>query len=142
MLETFLPAFNARFGVPPAQPGSAYRPLPPALAPEQVFCFKYERVVAADNTVAFGAHSLQLLPDATRRSFARARVVVHERLDGSLAVYHRDRCVATRAAPAVAPVLRARRAPRPAPRGPAAARRRAPPASVAAVLQDPPAGPA
>jgi transposase len=120
VLATFLPAFNARFGVPPAQPGSAYRPLPPAFAPEQIFCFKYERVVAADNTVPFGAHSLQLLPDATRRSFARARVVVHERLDGSLAVYHRDRCVATRAAPAVAPALRARRVPRPAP-APAAA---------------------
>ena len=31
---------------------------------------------------------------------------------GSLAVYHHDRCVATRAAPVAAPVLRARRVPR------------------------------
>ena len=34
----------------------------------------------------FGEHRLQLLPDQQRRSYARAEVEVHERLDGSLAV--------------------------------------------------------
>jgi transposase len=114
VLQAWLPAFNARFCVPAAAPGSAYRPLPPGVVPEQVCCFKYARVVAADNTVRLGEHRLQLLPDPQRASYARTEVTLHERLDGSLAVYCQDRCVATRPAPPEAPVLRARKLPRPA----------------------------
>ena len=108
MLWAFLPRFNARFGVPAAEPGSAYRPLPPDLDLAHVFCFRYQRVVANDNSVRLGPHRLQLLPGPDRRSYARVQVEVHERLDGSLAVYHRGRCLATQAAPAEAPVLRIR----------------------------------
>lgn len=108
VLAAFLPRFNARFAVPPAQEGSASRPLPAGFVPEQVFCFKYRRVVAADNTVQFAGQTLQLLPDPQRASYAKAEVQVHERLDGSLAVYHQERCVATRPAPPTAPTLRAR----------------------------------
>ena len=52
-----------------------------------MLCFKYERVVRADNTVQLGEHRLQLLADDCRLSWARVHVEVHERLDGSLAVY-------------------------------------------------------
>jgi hypothetical protein len=106
VLWAFLPRFNARFAVPAAQPGSAYRPLPPELDPEGVFCFKYARVVGADNTVRLGGRRLQLLPGRDRRSFARAQVELHQRLDGSLAVFYRGACLATHAAPADAPLLR------------------------------------
>ena len=133
-LARFLPAFNARFGVPPAQPGSAYRPLSDVLAPgatlDAVLCFKYPRIVGADNAVRFFAHRLQLGPGPARRSSARARVEVHERLDGSLAVYHQGTLLAARPAPAEAPLLRARKlrrypepptaAPPPGPPGPPA----------------------
>jgi hypothetical protein len=78
-----------------------------------VFCFKYLRVVAADTTVRLGAHRLQLLSSPQRASYTRAKVVVHERLDGSLAVYHQSRCLASQPAPAEAPLLRARMLPRP-----------------------------
>jgi Winged helix-turn helix len=108
VLWAFLPRFNARFGVPAAEPGSAYRPLPPALDLAHVFCFRYQRVVANDNSVRLGPHRLQLLPGPDRRSYARVQVEVHERLDGSLAVDHHGRCLATQAAPAEAPVLRIR----------------------------------
>jgi transposase len=129
-LDAFLPRFNAQFAVPPAQPGAAYRPL---LAGEhlplsRVCCFKYARVVAADNTVTFGPHRLQIRPGppgAARRSYAHAAVAVHERLDGSLAVVYAGQEVHTVAAPAEAPVLRARGQPAPqaasAPSIPAAA---------------------
>ena len=116
-LARWLPQFNARFAVPAAVAGSAYRPLPAAFVPERVFCFKYTRVVAADNTVRWRGGSLQLLPGPDRLSYARAVVELHERLDGALAVYYQDRCLATRPAPPVAPVLRARRLPRPAATG-------------------------
>jgi hypothetical protein len=77
-----------------------------------VFCFKYERVVGADNTVKFGEHRLQLLASRERASYAKARVEVHERLDGSLAVYHEGKCLTTKEAPKEAGALRARSGPR------------------------------
>ena len=99
MLWDFLPRFNARFGVPAAQPGSAYRPLPLGLQLQGVLCFKYQRTVARDNTVRFAGHTLQLLPGPDRLSYAQARVEVQERPDGSLAVCYQGRVVASREAP-------------------------------------------
>jgi transposase len=107
-LATFLPRFNARFRVPATEAGSAYRSLDATVRPETVFCFKYRRTVASDNTVQFGEQRLQLLPGPTRRSWVRAQVDVHERLDGSLAVYSQGTLIATTAAPLEAPTLRAR----------------------------------
>ena len=114
--ERFSAEFNARFAVPAAEPGRAYRTLPEGFCPEQVFCFKYLRSVAPDNTISFFKQELQLLADERRTSYAKARVEVHERLDKSLAVYHEGRLLATRAAPAEPKELRARRGERPSPR--------------------------
>jgi hypothetical protein len=61
------------------------------------------RTVAADNTVRLGPHTLQILPDRTRPSYAQARVEVHERLAGGLAVYYQGRCLATQEAPPTPP---------------------------------------
>ncbi len=108
VLADYLPRFNAQFAVPPAQVGTAYRPFQAGVKVEEVFCFKYVRTVALDNTVQLGEHRLQLLPDKERRSYARAHVEVHERLDGSLAVYYAGRCLVSTPAPLEAPVLRAR----------------------------------
>jgi transposase len=107
-LAAYLPRFNARFRVPAVEGGSAYRPLATGVRPEMVFCFKYRRTVAPDNTVQLGERRLQLLPGPTRRSWVRAPVEVHERLDGSLAVYYQGATIATVAAPVEAPTLRAR----------------------------------
>lgn len=108
VLEDFLPRFDKRFAVPAAEPGTAYRPFPSDIRPREVFCFKYLRVVGGDNTVGLGEHRLQILASRERESYARAQVEVHERLDGSLAVYHEGKCLTTREAPKEAPVLRAR----------------------------------
>ena len=108
ILVQFLPRFNARFSVPAASHELAYRPLDDEWPPEQLFCFKYRRVVAADNTVQFGEERIQVLPGSTRISYARVHVEVHERLDGSVSVYYQGERLATRPAPAEAPVLRAR----------------------------------
>jgi hypothetical protein len=112
VLWGWLPRFNARFTWPAAQPGSAYRAVPPDFVPARVFCFKYTRVVAADHTLQFGGRELQVQPDGVRVSYAKARVEVHERLDGSLAVYYHGRCLAVTPAPVRAPRLRARAGPR------------------------------
>ena len=108
VLWGFLPCYNQRFAVPAAQPGLAYRPPEEGFLPDQVFCFKYLRTVGPDNVVRFGEHRLQILPTNGRLSYTRARVEVHERLDGSIAVYYRGQYLATKPAPPEAPVLRAR----------------------------------
>jgi hypothetical protein len=109
VLGQFLPRFNARFAVPPAQAGPAYRPPEPGGCLEEILCFKYQRTVAKDNTVKLGEHTLQLLPGNDRYSYARARVEVQERLDGSLVVAYQGQVLATRPAPPHPATLRARK---------------------------------
>ena len=100
-------ATTQRFGVAPAQPGSAYRQLPAGVSLDAVLCFKY-RTVANDNTVRFNGSTLQLLPDGYRDSYARAEVEVQERLDGSIVVAYQGRTLAAQPAP-IGPVeIRAR----------------------------------
>ena len=108
-LWEFLPRFNARFAVPPSQPGSAYRPPQAGVHLQGILCFKYQRTVTKDNTVKLGEHTLQLLPGPERSSYARARVQIQERLDGSLVVAYRGQVIATTEAPPHPVTLRARK---------------------------------
>lgn len=108
VLWDFLPRFNPRFTVPAREPGPAYRPVPDGFKPDEVLCFKYQRTVGKDNVIRFGQHRLQIMPTNGRLSYTRAKVEVHERMDGSLAVYHKGQCLLTKPAPPEAPVLRAR----------------------------------
>lgn len=107
VLADFLPQFNQRFGVPAAQPESAYRPGDPELDLGSVLCIKELRRVAKDNTVQYHGRTLQLYPDMERSSYAGARVEVQERLDGSLLVRHRGKFLTPRDAPPLAAELRA-----------------------------------
>ena len=110
VLWQFLPGFNARFGVPPAHSGCAYRSLPSGLDIASVLCFKHDRKVARDNTVRYGWRTLQLLPGTDRPSYAGARVEVQERLDGSLVVCYQGRVIPTQEAPPRPGILRSHRA--------------------------------
>jgi hypothetical protein len=86
MLWAYLPRFNERFAVPPAQSGIAYRAVPPDIELQEVLCFKHRRKVAKDNTVKYNWRTLHLLPDRHRRSYAGSNVEVREHLDGILTV--------------------------------------------------------
>ena len=112
VLWDFLPEYNQKFVVPAAQPDLAFGQPGEDFVPDEVCCFKYHRVVGTDNVVRFGEHRLQILPTNGRLSYARARVEVPERMDGSVAVYYQGRCLAIRPAPPEAPVLRVRQADR------------------------------
>ena len=107
-LQTFLPAYNLQFAVPAAQPGTAYCKPDEGFISDEVFCFKYSRTVGKDNVVSFYGQHLQILPSAVRSSYAYARVEVHQRMDGSLAIYYKGQCLLTTKAPSEAPVLRTR----------------------------------
>ena len=111
VLKQFLPRFNRRFGVPPLYPEPAFRPLDPELCLEQILCFKHRRKVARDNTVRFQLHTLQLLPQPERPSYAGAAVEVLESLDGRLSVRHEGRIVPAHEAPPSPVFLRDRHEP-------------------------------
>ena len=108
VLATYLPRFNAHFGVPAAGASPVYRAVEPGSDPWQICCFRYMRTVGRDETVRLGEHRLQLLPPRGCANLARRRVEVREHLDGSLSVWHQGQRIATQTAPLEAPVLRAR----------------------------------
>jgi transposase len=106
VLRRFLPRYNSRFVLPAAEPGSAYRTPDPDLNLSTILCLKHMRTVGSDNVVRFKRRRLQLLPSHGRRSYARARVEVHEQMNGSIAVYHNGSRINTTPAPLEAPALR------------------------------------
>lgn len=106
-LESFLPRFNERFGVPADQLEPAYRPLDPALDIDGVLCFKKRRRVAKDNTLQYCGHTLQIFPGEDRRSYARLHVEVQKRLDGRVLVCYQGKTLTPQEAPPLAASLRA-----------------------------------
>jgi transposase len=106
VLAEFLPQYNARFAVAPANAVCAYRPLPKSWKLEELFCFKYERQVGNDNVVKLGTRTIAIPEGPRGRSYAKARVMVHEGMDGSLGVYYQGQRIAFEEAPAERVVLR------------------------------------
>ena len=94
VLRRFLPRHNRRFVVSPQQPETAWVEWPKDRSLDELFCFKYRRVVLNDNTVRLGQRVIDIPALADRRSYAHARVEVHERFNGTLAVYLDGRCIA------------------------------------------------
>jgi transposase len=93
-LPGYLKRFNARFAVRAEEPGKAYRPLDASLDLNRILSFRYQRVVAMDNTVRLEGRLIQIPPGPKRRSYAGVRVWVHELLDGSLGVWYQERWLA------------------------------------------------
>lgn len=93
LTEQFLPAYNQRFAVAAAEPGTAFVPwIGTNLA--EILCVQADRVVAKDNTVRYAGLSLQLPQDTHRFHYVKVTVRVHEYPDASLAVFHGPRCLA------------------------------------------------
>ncbi|MGH7799938.1 MAG: hypothetical protein ACREOW_04820, partial [Thermodesulfobacteriota bacterium] len=88
--KSFLPKFNKRFSIPPEDRETAWRVVPKEVNLESVFSIKEQRTVMADNTISFRNRIFQILPDKYRISFAKARVVVEKRLDGSIKIRYKD----------------------------------------------------
>ena len=90
--DVYLPAHNARFAVPAAQPGSAFT-LIPGVDLDEILCVQEERQVMNDNCVSYRTLKLQIPASPMRAHFVRARVKVHVYPDGSHAVFHGPRCI-------------------------------------------------
>jgi transposase len=89
--DHFIPAFNAEFGRPPADPTSAFVPLGP-FALDEVLCHEEARVVARDNTVRFEGVVLQITKQRGRRTCVGLQVVLRRYLNGTHAIWWGARC--------------------------------------------------
>jgi transposase len=106
VLADYLPRYNHEFGVTPRESGTAYRKTDGGFIADKYFCNKYKRVVGGDNVIKFNGERIQLMPVNERASYAHASVEVHEKLDGSIAIYYQGDYLKTRSAPAEAPLQR------------------------------------
>jgi transposase len=90
---TFVPDFNRRFTVVPAERGSAFVKVA-RLDLELLLSVHHERVVRPDSIVVFEKLLLQLPPSTHRQRFVRCPVLVHEFLSDTLGVSYQGRLIA------------------------------------------------
>ena len=91
--ESFVPAYNARFGKDAAEAGSAFVAYA-GVALDDVLCVQLDRQVGRDNCVSWSGRSLQIPAQKHRHHYVKATVRVHEYPDGHLAVFDGPRCLA------------------------------------------------
>lgn len=77
-LEEYLPRYNQRFRVCPANGTDVHVPLPSSIDLDRYLCIKRERTIRKDNTIALDGRLYQLEERGGKK------VVVEERLNGSL----------------------------------------------------------
>jgi len=90
--DHFIPAFNAEFTRPPADPASAFVPLG-AGPVDEVLCHEEPRTVAPDNTVRLDGVVLQIAKQRGRRTCAGLLVLVRRYLNGTHAIWWGTRCL-------------------------------------------------
>jgi transposase len=93
LTTTFLPDFNRRFTVKPAQPASAFVRLA-GVDLRLLLSRQHERLVRNDNTVSFERLGLQLPPSRHRVHYVRCPVLVHEFPDATLGISYQGRLLA------------------------------------------------
>jgi transposase len=98
VLERFRPEYNRRFGLAAADATPAWRTVRRGTDLDRVCSLVYTATVLNDNTVRLGGTVIDVPPGPRQRSYARARVEVHQLLDGSWRVYLGDEVIATKAA--------------------------------------------
>ena len=91
--QVFIPDFNRRFPLKPAQAESAFVKLP-GVELELVLSAREDRVVRNDNTVGYRNLILQLPPSRYRTHFVRCPGTVHQFSDGKLGVSYQGRLLA------------------------------------------------
>jgi len=88
--NVFLPKFNKRFTKDAKDPELAWRVVPGEINLDSVFSIKEQRTVMADNTISYRNRIFQILADKHRISFAKVKVEVEKRLDGSIHIKYKD----------------------------------------------------
>lgn len=91
-LEDFwIPFWNRRFTVEPADPKDRHRALPKRARPEILFAETWTRVVASDFTLRFENRRYQIRKDEARGIRPRDKITIERRVDGSTHFRWRNR---------------------------------------------------
>ncbi len=85
-LEEYLPIYNRRFSVSPKERDNLHRPLVRGLDLDTILCKKTERTLRNDFTVAHNSKLYQV-----EEAIQESKVLVQDRIDGSLRIYYKDR---------------------------------------------------
>ena len=93
-LATYLPLYNQRFTVPPAQATDLHRPRPAGCALDRMLCIKTTRCLRKDFTIAHHG-GLYQIHDTLRAT----QVLVEERVDGTMRLTHKGRTLGFHAIP-------------------------------------------
>lgn len=88
-LTGYLPIYNRRFAVPPAQAADLHRPRPARGELDRILCIKTTRVLRRDWTVAHNGHLYQV-----QTNVRATQVVMEERVDGTLRMTHQGHVLA------------------------------------------------
>ena len=88
--SVFLSKYNKKFTREPKVEEIAYRAIPEGMDLDRIFCIKEERRVQGDNTISYKGRRYQILPTATRFGFAKAKVEVHKRVDGTIHIFYKE----------------------------------------------------
>jgi transposase len=94
VLHRYLPKHNRRFTIQAQDPVPAWMPWPRERPLDDLFCFKYRKVVANDHTVKLEGQVIDIPPQPNRLSFAKVEVELREYFDGRLQVHYQGRCLA------------------------------------------------
>ena len=87
-LGGYLPLYNKRFSVRPREKENFHRPLPKGVDLDAILCIKTQRTLRNDFTVAHNRKLYQV-----EDKIHAAKVMVQERIDGSMRIYHKDRAL-------------------------------------------------
>lgn len=91
---TYIPRHNRQFAKTPDKKGSAFRRIPKRDRYRSI-AFGYTATVANDNCVRLGGLDIDVPPGKNRRSYAKAKVLVRQHLDGAWSVWYHDKKIAT-----------------------------------------------
>lgn len=85
LLRYYLPIYNKRFSLKAAEELDLHRPVPIALNLDRILCFKTERALRNDFTVAHN-NRLYQIKDNVRTN----KVIVEDMIDGSMLITYKD----------------------------------------------------
>lgn len=108
-LESYRVEFNRRFGKPARKSEAAWRTVQRGFDIEEACSFRYESVVGNDNVVSLSGLKLQIPRSEGGRSYAQARVQVHQLLNGRWRIKSQGECIAELEVTGSGAELRARR---------------------------------
>lgn len=94
VLETYRPAHNKRFAIPPQETIQAWRPSPGLDALDSMCGLQYVRLVANNNTVRIGGQVVDIPHKPRGRSYAKAYVIVRHLLDGRYRIFYGNELIA------------------------------------------------